>query len=139
MSCEDCISRRGFLARSAIAAAAVAASACGDGSAGITDPTTSKDVKVSDFPDLAIAGRLAIIDGQRAARRTGTITFAAFSRACTHEGTAINVASGGVTFVCPNHGSRFDADGNVINPPATRNLRSLATSYDPDTDILTIG
>jgi Rieske Fe-S protein len=48
-----------------------------------------------------------------------------------------------VSFECPNHGSRFDSDGKVTrgpNAPGTATyLPTVATSYDPLTDILTIG
>jgi Rieske Fe-S protein len=123
MSCENCVSRRAFLAQSAVAAASVALVACGDGQIGgpgITNPTTGKSIK-------------------------GTATFAAFSRACTHEGTAVNVVSGGASFLCPNHLSRFDNDGNPTAGPngtsasTISRLSVLTTAYDPATDTLTIG
>jgi hypothetical protein len=45
--------------------------------------------------------------------------------------------------VWPNHGSRFDSNGNVTRGPnasgTVTNLPILATSYDATTDILTIG
>ena len=48
-----------------------------------------------------------------------------------------------LSFECPNHGSRFDSDGNVTRGPnasgTATNLRRLATSYNAATDILTIG
>jgi cytochrome b6-f complex iron-sulfur subunit len=148
MSCENCVSRRAFLAQSAVAAASVALVACGDGQIGgpgITNPTTGKSIKVADFPGLATVGALVTIDGQRAVKRTGTATFAAFSRACTHEGTAVNVVSGGASFLCPNHLSRFDNDGNPTAGPngtsasTISRLSVLTTAYDPTTDTLTIG
>lgn len=134
--CGRCVSRRAFLAESA-ALAAVAAffAACSD--AGVTDPTGAVDVKVGDFAGLATLNQLVLIDGSRAAKRTGPSTFAAYSRSCTHEGTRINLS--GTGFLCPNHGARFDNDGNVTLGPANRALTKLATSYDPATDILTIG
>ena len=136
LPCARCVSRRGFLAESA-ALAAVAAffAACGDVS--ITDPTDTIQVRVSDFPGLATTNQLVLIDGSRAAKRTGATTFAAYSRSCTHEGTRINLSGSG--FHCPNHGARFDNDGNVTAGPANRALTRLATSYDASTDTLTIG
>jgi cytochrome b6-f complex iron-sulfur subunit len=142
MSCENCVSRRAFLTQSAVAAASVALVACGDGQIGgpgITNPTGGKSIKVADFAGLATVGTLVTIDGQRAVKRTGAASFAAFSRACTHEGTAVNVIGNGASFFCPNHGSQFDANGNVTVGPATRSLGPLSTSYDPATDTLTIG
>ncbi len=135
-SCASCMSRRSFLQQSAlIAAIGVVAASCGD--TGISDPTSPKQVKVSDFPGLATVGQLVIIDDQRSAKRTGDTTFAAFSRSCTHEHSAVNVS--GNVFVCPNHGARFDNNGHVTLGPANRDLKVLITAYDAATDTLTIG
>ena len=134
--CEHCVSRRAFLAEAgALAAVAAFFAACGD--IGITDPTGTVEVTVSQFPGLATTNQLVLIDGSRAAKRTGPATFAAYSRACTHEGTRINLSGSG--FLCPNHGARFDNNGNVTAGPAGRALTRLATSYDAATDKLTIG
>lgn len=140
--CAGCLSRRAFLAQSAVAAATAAfLAACGDGDIGgggvITDPTSSIMITVSAFPGLATLGTLVLIDGFRAVKRTGAATFLALSRACTHQGTAVELSGSG--FLCPNHGSEFDNDGHVTLGPADRNLPTLATSYDPATDTLTIG
>jgi Rieske Fe-S protein len=134
--CGSCISRRSFLADVAtIAALAALFAGCAD--TGITDPTEPLEVKVGDFPGLATINQLVLVDGQRAAKRTGDATFAAFSRACTHEGTRINLSGSG--FLCPNHGAQYDNNGNVTLGPASRSLTHLATSYDSATDTLTIG
>lgn len=138
-ACAACISRRSFVARSAgLAAVAAFFAACGEGG-GITDPTGSVQVKVADFPGLATVNRLVLIDGQRAAKRTGATTFAAYSRACTHERTAVDIVGTGDSFECPNHGARFNNSGQVTLGPAQRNLAVLNTSYNSATDILTIG
>jgi Rieske Fe-S protein len=134
--CASCISRRAFFADSAaLAAVAALFAACGDN--GITPPTGKIDVKVSDFPGLATTQTLVLIDPLRAAKRTGETTFIAWSRLCTHEGTPVDLSGNG--FFCPNHGSRFDADGDVTTGPATQPLGQLPTSYDAVTDMLTIG
>jgi len=151
MSCEDCLSRRAFLAKSTLAVAGVAAltTGCGDGQiggAGATGPLpTGLTLKVSTVPALATAGVLTFHpqDVRVAIKRTGPASFLALSTACTHEGTRIDIVNGAQSFECPNHGSRFDSDGNVTRGPnaagtATK-LISLATSYDATTDILTIG
>ena len=151
MSCEDCLSRRAFLSRSTLAVAGVAALAagCGDGDiggSGVTQPLPSGlTLKVSDVPALATVGLLAFhpTDLRVAIKRTGPTTFLALSTTCTHEGTRIDIVNDAVSFECPNHGSRFDSDGNVTrgpNAPGTvTKLPALATSYNATTDILTIG
>ena len=139
-ACVGCVSRRTFVARSAgLAAVAAFFAACGE--SGITAPTGQVQVKVkfADFPALATLDKLVLIDGMRAAKRTGTGTFAAFSRLCTHVGTPVNLANNDTTFLCPNHFSRFDNNGEVTVGPATQRLAVLATSYAAATDILTIG
>ncbi|HEX8724617.1 MAG TPA: ubiquinol-cytochrome c reductase iron-sulfur subunit [Gemmatimonadaceae bacterium] len=148
MACSDCINRRDFLISSAAATAgALVMAGCGNGQFG---PTGLKDagpggiptdgpklVKVGDFPDLATTGLLVQVADLRAAKRLTATTFAAYSLICTHQQCAAGVQNG-TQIVCPCHGSRFDANGNVVNGPATRPLPTLTTSYDPATDILTV-
>jgi cytochrome b6-f complex iron-sulfur subunit len=151
MSCEDCLSRRAFLARSTLAVAGVAAltPGCGDGQiggSGATGPLPSGlTLKVSTLPALATVGVLAYVppDGRAAVKRTGPTTFLALSTTCTHEGTHLDIVNNSTSFECPNHGSRFDSNGTVTRGPnasgTVTNLPILATSYDATTDILTIG
>ena len=151
MCCEDCLSRRAFLSKSTLAIAGVAALAtgCGDGDiggSGVTEPLpTGLSLKVSTVPALATVGLLAFhpTDIRVAIKRTGPTTFLALSTTCTHEGTRINIVNGAMSFECPNHGSRFDSDGNVTRGPnaagTASKLPALATQYDAVTDILTIG
>ena len=153
MSCEDCLNRRAFLARSAAAAAAAAlASGCGDGVFGPPLPAHSAGgvpsgtvtITVAQFPGLATVDKLVQIDLERAVKRTGATSFLALSTICTHQGcdAAVNAVN---QIECPCHGSRFANDGSVINgpdnsPPTTiRPLTQITTLYDPQTDRLTIG
>ena len=149
MSCHDCLSRREFLTKStlAVAGAAAVVAGCGDGQiggSGMTGPPPSGPytIKVSTIPALATTGQLAILpaEGRIAVKRTGPSTFVAISTICTHEGSIVGII--GNSFECPNHGARYDADGNVTRQPqaagsATTLPRYVAT-YDPVTDILTI-
>ena len=151
MSCEDCLSRRAFLAKSTLAVAGVAAltTGCGDGQiggSGATGPLPSGlTLQVSTVPALATVGVLAFHpqDSRVAIKRTGPTTFLALSTTCTHEGTRIDIVGNAQSFECPNHGSRFDSNGNVTRGPnaagTVTNLPTLATSYNATTDILTIG
>jgi Rieske Fe-S protein len=135
-ACASCISRRAFLADAATVAALTALfAACGESP--VEPPTGQVKIKVSAFPGLAANNQLVLIDDRRAAKRTGTGSFVAWSRLCTHEGTPVDVS--GTGFVCPNHGSRFDNNGQVTLGPATSALTQLVTSYDAATDMLTIG
>lgn len=138
-ACAGCITRRSFVANSAaLAAAAAFFTACGD--AGITGPVGIKEIKVGEFAGLATVGTMVLVDGVRAVKRTGTTTFAAFSRVCPHAGETVDLSGSG--FLCvspPGHGSRFDNNGTLTLGPANRDLTKLATTYDPTTDLLTIG
>ena len=154
MPCEHCINRRDFLAKSALAAAALAVvDGCGDGQIGPAAPrnTTGGDpnvpiggpvtIKVSDFPGLATVGTVVDIGHERAAVRTGTSTFHGLSRICTHEQCDVDVRNN--RFECPCHGSTFASDGSVIrgpnvsSPPITA-LRTLATTFDQAAGTLTM-
>lgn len=56
---------------------------------------------------------------------------AALSLVCTHLGCVVGEdADGG--FLCPCHGSRFDAQGKVLGGPAPRPLRWLEVSQAAD-------
>jgi cytochrome b6-f complex iron-sulfur subunit len=151
MSCDECLSRRAFLTKSTLAVAGVAAltTGCGDGQVGgarATGPLpTGLTLKVSTVPALATVGVLTFhpTDLRVAIKRTGAASFLALSTTCTHEGTRIDIVNNALSFECPNHGSRFDSDGNVTRGPnasgTVTRLPILATTYNAATDILTIG
>ncbi len=151
MSCQDCLSRREFLAKStlAVAGAAAVVAGCGDGqigAGGATAPILTAPLKftVSAVPALATVGQLAFAptDSRIAVKRTGPTTFLALSTTCTHEGTQIDIVNNNSSFECPNHGARYDSNGNVTRQPAAAGsaskLPEYSTSYDATTDILTI-
>src|SRR3954469_16993557 len=121
-ACATCISRRAFLANAAtIAALTTLFAACVDS---VVEPPIGKvDVKVADFPGLATMNKLVLVDSKRAAKRTGAGSFVAFSRLCTHEGTPVDLSGSG--FLCNNHGSQFDSNGQVTVGPATQPLPVL--------------
>ena len=142
MACQDCLNRREFLAKTALAAAAlVVAEGCGDGQIGAPvrqivgggDPnlpvSPSVTVRVADLP----TGTLVDIGSERAVMRTGPSTFQAFSRICTHEQCDTDVRNN--RFACPCHGSIFAADGSVVRGPSAAGsvtpLRSLKVTFDP--------
>ena len=88
-------------------------------------------VTVDASSPLASTGALALVTssaGSVLVARTGSDTFAALSATCTHEGCAITGFSGS-SFVCPCHGSQFDAAGRVLNGPATRALPQFRTQF----------
>ena len=144
MSCKDCVNRRDFLTRSALAAAALAAAqGCGDGQFGPSEPGAALPngkltVNLGSYPGLASTGTLVHIDGQSVGVvRTGPTTFVASSSICTHEGCETNVRNN--RYECPCHDSLFAATGDLLRGPAARALDRLPTVFDASTGTLTIG
>jgi cytochrome b6-f complex iron-sulfur subunit len=67
-------------------------------------------------------------------------TFNALTSVCTHQGCTINgFDSGSNQFVCPCHGSRFTADGQVAQGPASSALRKYPTQFSNNRLTITIG
>ena len=56
--------------------------------------------------------------------------FSALSLVCTHLGCTVEQNANG--FACPCHGSRYDANGNVLRGPAQKPLRSLRVEITSD-------
>jgi len=154
MSCHDCLNRREFLARSALAAAALAAiEACGDGQIGppIRSNSSGGDpnvppgppltVSLASHPELATVGVLVQLDRERAVVRTGPNAFLGLSRICTHEQCDTEVRNN--RFECPCHGSLFGSDGSVIHGPNVASapitpLRQLRVTVDAGGGTITI-
>jgi cytochrome b6-f complex iron-sulfur subunit len=143
-ACGSCgVTRRNFLAASTLAAVVAVLDACSNalgidgfnGSYG--GPFT---VKLSSFAALASVNGVARVDGGSGAPtalvRTGTSSFVALSMVCTHQGSTINITSGG--FTCPNHGARFSTTGGWVGGQPTSGLQAYATTYDATTGTVTV-
>jgi Rieske Fe-S protein len=54
----------------------------------------------------------------------------------------IVIVNNNTSFECPNHGARYDSNGNVTRQPqasgSASKLPEYVTTYDATTDILTI-
>jgi cytochrome b6-f complex iron-sulfur subunit len=142
----------GTCSAAALAALGTALAACGGGSptspsggssfsslpqVNGTGATGSITVNVAGTA-LATVGALALVRssvGDVLVARTGDTAFTALTSICTHENCAITAFSGS-TFVCPCHGSQFDAAGKVIVGPARTALRQYTTTFA--SDVLTI-
>ena len=59
-------------------------------------------------------------------------TYRAFERSCTHQGTSVDWQAGSGDFLCPNHGARFAATGQVTMGPANTPLRAIEVSVAAD-------
>lgn len=140
-ACGECLGRREFLARSALfAAAAAALAACGAvDSMSPTGLGSTVTLKVTDYPALANVGGIALVTtgGERLAIvRTGASTYVALSRVCPHQGGIVNISGGG--FQCPQHGAMFSATGQWMGGQPTTNMHAYATSFDANTQVLTV-
>ncbi len=71
--------------------------------------------------------------------RTSESEIKAYSTACTHNGLPINETLENGKIYCSWHGSEFDPlTGNVVQGPATSPLVKFTTTFDPQTNILTL-
>jgi cytochrome b6-f complex iron-sulfur subunit len=154
MSCEHCLNRRAFLAKSAFAAAAlIAIEACGDGQIGPPAPRSVAGdpllplggpvtIKLSDFPALADTGVIVDVPNkQRTVMRTGPASFLALSKLCSHQQCDIDIK--GDHYECPCHGSQFTATGQVTRGPNIASapigpLRNLKVTFDQAAGTLTM-
>ena len=72
-------------------------------------------------------GGVVEYDGSRvAAHRDADGTLHAVSPVCTHMGCLVGWNGAEATWDCPCHGSRFSADGEVIEGPATEPLERIS-------------
>ncbi|MFM2194082.1 MAG: Rieske 2Fe-2S domain-containing protein [Candidatus Limnocylindrus sp.] len=91
--------------------------------------------------DTAISGASGLTAGQAlnfSAGGTAAVlikdgsTYRAFERACTHQGTSVDWQAGSGDFLCPSHGARFSATGQVTMGPANTPLRPIEVSVAAD-------
>jgi cytochrome b6-f complex iron-sulfur subunit len=84
---------------------------------------------VVDFPPGSVtpvnAGRFYLI-------RLEDGGFLALYRKCTHLGCAVPWDQEKGKFICPCHASEFEADGDVLNPPAPRPLDRFPVIIEND-------
>ncbi|GAB3996859.1 hypothetical protein GCM10029992_18160 [Glycomyces albus] len=51
--------------------------------------------------------------------------FLAFSALCPHQGTIVEAPDDSGTIICPNHGSQFDLEGELLQGPAETGLTEV--------------
>src|SRR5665647_1673365 len=135
--CAANLPRRAFLERGVLGAlGALVASACGDAVGGTypTDPfpTQPFTVHLAAFPQLAVVGGMARVDGNSstpvAVVRTSATTFEALSMVCPHQGATVDITA--PTFRCPSHLAEFSVTGAWIGGKQTGDLTALGVTYD---------
>lgn len=128
MTEDDALDSNGLTRRQALA---VAAALCGLGAVaggqGTAQAAGTLRVKLSDFPALGKVGGAAGVGNLNSIPvgvvRTGTNSYIAVDRRCTHLGGVVSPS--GNAWVCPRHYSRFELDGDVISGVAPSPLRRL--------------
>ena len=82
-------------------------------------------------PEQYAAGTLTYVEPARAYIGRDGAGLYALDAVCTHLGCLVEQKPGG-GFACPCHGSRFAADGQAQNGPASQALRHLALNLNQD-------
>lgn len=80
----------------------------------------------SDLPELP-----AYMEAGRVWLQLDSNGYYAVSAICTHLGCTVRQNTEDGSYTCPCHGSRYDAQGAVLNGPATSPLHFLKLSWDP--------
>ncbi len=125
---------------------AISAIAGGETPSPTPTPAASATASPSPTPsvpagDTAISGASGLTAGQAlnfSAGGTAAVlikdgsTYRAFERACTHQGTSVDWQAGSGDFLCPSHGARFSATGQVTMGPANTPLRPIEVSVAAD-------
>jgi thiosulfate dehydrogenase [quinone] large subunit len=99
------------------------------------EPVNSGDSSATDAIELASASAVAVgaakqVKDPKNGHPTWVLQlaegkFTALDAVCPHEQCTVGFVSPTDGFACPCHGSRFHADGSLINGPATRGLTSI--------------
>lgn len=95
----------------------------------------TKVITISEYPSLESVGGHEII-GNIFVKRTGQTKFLALSIVCSHKKCDVDYTGDG--FECPCHGSTYTSTGKVLEGPAKKNLKSYKTTYDSETNTLTL-
>lgn len=153
MSCHDC-SRRDFLARSLVGAAAVSSLAilgqgCADAPPPLVEAVASEDGKVllslASYPDLALPGGAVTMNVLGTSTRANLLIvhaaaneWAVVDGICTHANCPLSYTSHKQTVECGCHGSTFNLKGAVTHGPAKGALRVYQTSLADNILIINI-
>jgi cytochrome b6-f complex iron-sulfur subunit len=90
------------------------------------------DLNAAAYSSLKTKGNALLSNGVIVAF-TNAGEYLAVASACTHEGGTVGFNAGDSNFVCPNHGSVFNANGTVVTGPATRSLKQYTTTLTGST------
>ena len=143
------VGRRAAVSRAAITVGGLSANAAAAGAAAkaaapvIATDREGREVSLERW--AAQGGRPMLVAGLRgepyylrpgadgaaaAAGSEGQLAAVAFAAECTHLGCLVNWSDFDGRYICPCHGSNYDAEGNVLRGPAPKALRRAAVSVD---------
>lgn len=129
------MTRKEFIAQVGTGAAIVLLPACLTTGLSSCKKKKKEEEKSVDFTLDVSTGPLsanggALVHDEVIVARTMGGSFIAIDSACTHQGTTINYVPASNSFSCPNHGAKYDANGNVLQGPATKGLEDYKTSLN---------
>jgi len=87
------------------------------------------NIEESPYTNLKNVGGSAYKDNIIIAR-TGSDTFVALSKVCTHAGQTVVYDHPNSRFVCNAHNSVFETNGSVVSGPANRSLAKFKTEFN---------
>jgi Rieske Fe-S protein len=132
MTYDQATDSTGLTRRQALAAAAAL---CGFGAAAVAgaggaQASGTLRVQLSKHPALKKVGGAASVGKLNgipvAVVRTARNRYVALDRRCPHAGGVVNASRGG--WLCPDHGSTFDLDGDKVSGFTPSGLRELKSS-----------
>ncbi|MBN3582133.1 ubiquinol-cytochrome c reductase iron-sulfur subunit [Algoriphagus aestuarii] len=100
----------------------------------VSGNTITVDLKIQT--GLKLSGGWLLINTAKVLVSKVGESFVALTSVCTHEGCDTNWSFTNSTYNCSCHGSKFDAQGNVVSGPATTPLKVYETELSGE--ILTI-
>ncbi|MBK7394459.1 MAG: Rieske (2Fe-2S) protein [Chloracidobacterium sp.] len=139
---SDCSGRREFLVKTAGLAGGLVLTISGIGSA-LGRSFADVSINIDSSSPLSKIGGSVVVDssaGKIIVARTGEAAFIAYSAKCTHKGGIVEYDAAGKQFVCPKHGSKFDAGtGSVKEGPADISLASHTAKGTAASVTITVG
>jgi cytochrome b6-f complex iron-sulfur subunit len=97
-----------------------------------TEPPRKTEFDLGPASDYAVGSRTVLPDVP-AILIHSEAGFSALSLVCTHLGCTVELASSG--FICPCHGSHYDAQGNAKSGPSKKPLPALRLEMTPDDNL----
>jgi thiosulfate dehydrogenase (quinone) large subunit len=109
-------------------------SAHSTGSAGSASSGGSSGSVLTPVAQVPVGGARKVTDSESAdpvwVLQLQAGRFTAYDATCPHQGCPVRFVSPTEGFACPCHGSRFDAQGHVVNGPAQRGLTAVPVVVD---------